>query len=148
MVLQEIFVVEDCVKVYPNTYTSQTNLNYTMPSTPFEVAFTLTKQTGVGYIRIGTNTNNCIIIGQVGNDGSNGIARMNNGSYSNLKLATTTPTINVPTDIKCRFDGNTYEYTIDDETITNADVGQALTTLILVYCTNSNSINNLRIKAL
>ena len=73
---------------------------------------------------------------------------MNNGNYSNLQLATTTPTRNVPIDIKCKFNGSTYEYTIGDETITNADVGQALTTLILVYCTNSNSIKNLRIKAL
>ena len=148
MSLQETYKIEDCFKVFSSTYTSQTNLNYTLPSTPFEVAFTLTRQTGVGYVRIGTNVNNCILIGQLGGDGTSGIGRMNNGSYSNLKTATTTPTINVPIDIKCRFDGSTYEYTIGDETITNADVGQALTTLVLVYCTNNNSIKNLRVKAL
>ena len=51
----EIFVVEDCIKVYPNTYTSQSNLNYALPSTPFEIAFTLTRQSGVGYVRVNVN---------------------------------------------------------------------------------------------
>ena len=145
---QETYAVEDCVKVYPNTYTSETQLNYALPSTPFEIAFTLTRQTGVGYVRVGTNTNNCILFGQVGGDGNNGLARMNNGSYSNLILSSAQPPVNVPIDIKCQFTGTQYKYTIGTDTITYNDVGQALTTLLLVYCTNSNSIKNLRIKPL
>lgn len=148
MNLQETYAVEDCVKVYPNTYTSETQLNYALPSTPFEIAFTLTRQTGVGYVRVGTNTNNCILFGQVGGDGNNGLARMNNGSYSNLILSSAQPPVNVPIDIKCQFTGTQYKYTIGTDTITYNDVGQALTTLLLVYCTNSNSIKNLRIKPL
>ena len=136
------------MKVYPNNYTSSTNLDYALPSTSFEIAFTLTRQTGVGYVRVGTNINNCILFGQVGGDGSNGIARMNNGSYSNLVISSMTPPVNVPIDIKCQFTGTQYKYTIGTDTITYNDVGQALTTLLLVYCTNSNSIKNLRIKPL
>ena len=147
-VVSKRYDIEDCVKVYPNTYTSQSNLNYALPSTPFEIAFTLTRQTGVGYVRVGTNTNNCILFGQVGGDGSNGLARMNNGSYSNLVQSSVQPSVNVPIDIKCQFTGTQYKYTIGTDTITYNDVGQALTTLLLVYCTNSNSIKNLRIKPL
>lgn len=119
-----------------------------MPNTPFEVDFTLTRQSGVGYVRIGTNTNNCLLFGQVGGDGSVAIARMNNGSYSNLQLATITPTVNVPMPVKVVCDGSKYDLTIGNETISNASVGQALTTLLQVYLTNNNSINNLRIKPL
>jgi hypothetical protein len=135
------------LKVWGNL-TSTITPDYTMPNTPFEVDFTLTRQSGVGYVRIGTNTNNAILFGQVGGDGSIAIARMNNGSYSNLQLATTKPTVNVPIPVKVVCDGSKYDLTIGSETITNTDVGQALTTLLQVYLTNNNSINNLRIKPL
>ena len=146
-ILTKTYSIEDCLKVWGNL-TSTITPNYTMPSTPFEVDFTLTRQSGVGYVRIGTNTNNCLLFGQVGGDGSIAIARMNNGNYSNLQLATTKPSVNVATPIKVVCDGSKYDLTIGNETITNTDVGQALTTLLQVYLTNSNSINNLRIKPL
>jgi hypothetical protein len=119
-----------------------------MPSTPFSVAFTLKRSSGVGYVRIGTNTNNCILIGQVGNDGSNGIARMNSGSYSNLQLAPITPPVNTPIDVKGEFTGTVYRYTIGTETITVNDVGQSLSSLIIAYLTNGNTLSNLRVKPL
>lgn len=147
-ILQKTYELEDCLKVYPNTYTSSTNLDYALPNVPFEIAFTLTRQSGVGYVRVGTNTNNCILFGQVGNDGSNGIARMKNGVYNNLILSSIAPQVNVPIDIKCQFNGSTYKYFIDNDTVSYDDARQELTTLLLVYCTNSNNIQNLRIKAL
>lgn len=147
MNLQETYVVEDCLKVWGNL-TSTITPNYTMPNTPFEVDFTLTRQSGVGYVRIGTNTNNCLLFGQVGSDGTIAIARMNNGSYSNLQSATTNPSVNVAIPIKVVCDGSKYDLTIGNETISNSDVGQALTTLLQVYLTNNNSISNLRVKPL
>lgn len=118
-----------------------------MPSAPFLVSFIIrpsSSSSNNAYLQIGSDTNNCILLGTVGNGKQyNLLVRKNNSYATDIKNGT----ISANTDNECilKYENNTLN--VNNGLLTASDEGLTLSTLINCII-NSNSIKNIKIKPL
>ena len=151
--LQETYALQDLWYYNPNTYsTSSTQLNITLPSTPFTLEYTL-KQGATGssvpYLDIGNASNNRMLVGQYARAGGNGLIIYK--SSSTTHSYSTNPTTNQDNIVWFKADGSKYYYKLNDGVVMEvADAGITLSKIIHIEAcaSSSNYIKNIKVKAL
>ena len=151
--LQETYALQDLWYYNPNTYsTSSTQLNITLPSTPFTLEYTLKQgatNNGVPYLDIGNASNNRMLVGQYARAGGNGLIIYK--SSSTTHTYSTNPTTNQDNTVWFKADGSKYYYKLNDGVVMEvADAGITLSKIIHIEAggSSSNYIKNIKVKAL
>ena len=152
ILLQEIYEVQDCWYYNTTEYSSNspTTLNISLPST-YTVDFDIkptSRSSASSYVEIGTNTNNCLVIGQITSGGVSGIWVRTNNSYSSTNPVTSNTVLNDWNSVHFEFDGTTCTYTLNGETVTCSKPSYDLATLLRVYPQSNNHLKNIKVKAL
>lgn len=153
IISSEIYV-EDCIRYNSNTYTSNTNFNYPLPSTfKIECDFLITTITNNSCIlRVGESDSKALLNGKVGSGDNVYKIYARKSSTGTGDIITTGNSITTSNDWQTQtitFDGTTYSY--QGMSITNFN------TVSLTYLhsfatwksgTNSGQIKNIKIKPL
>ena len=157
MVLQETFVIEDCLKTYMGTFldhyddTVTKTLDYTLPSNwkiECELLFTQSSNNSC-FFRIGETDSKALLVGRVGSNASNYQVYARNGN----DIITTGSAVSFSNNwqpITMSFDGTTFNFN-NDISVTNFN-GVSLTKLLNVLSWKRNNysgqVRNIKVKAL
>ena len=157
MVLQETFVIEDCLKTYMGTFldhyddTVTKTLDYTLPSNwkiECELLFTRSSNNSC-FFRIGETDSKALLVGRIGSNASNYQVYARNGS----DVITTGSAVSFSNDwqpITMSFDGTTFNFN-NDISVTNFN-GISLTKLLNVVSWKRNNysgqVRNIKVKQL
>jgi len=136
--LIETYEIEDCSYYNPNSITSTTSANITLPSSDYVVSWKTARQSNsISYIRLLIDSANTTV-GLGSADGKNGI-------YPNP--ITTTPIPSSETEITLKYENGTYTYSWGDVVLTTSSLNTA-TKIDEIGARNNGYVKELKIKPL